>query len=230
MNPSATVLDQKELLGQLRDLDMRSTCGDTQSMTMSEILAKMKTAKAAKSLEGTGAANSRPDSPTRENLRTATPKTPNRQASPQSKSPMRHDHSIARFRIPEPKWDKSPHCGSELLRSLYRIPCFDPSGTSIRSLGRDEAKGVVIWQPPEPDRDIPPATIDQCTKSFQGVLSRHLEKVVSKVDLDYEQLPSRTERERNIKAHAGADLFDMQKTKDHLYASTGHGFSQSTGR
>ena len=58
--------------------------------------------------------------------------------------PSSQDHSIARFHLPPPKWDRSADMDPLLKKALYRIPCRDPSGKIFFSVERD-SKGDKIF-------------------------------------------------------------------------------------
>lgn len=223
-------------MAQLRQMDMKECCGDTQSLSMNEIMERMSTAKTVyresksppRTAPGRIGGHQEPEMRGRQGKPTspgldakgggsASPHLKSLGSGETSKQSFhKQDHSIARFRIPEPKWDKSPHTAAVLLKSLYRVPNFDCSGKNMRSLGRDEAKGVITWVPPETDRNIPEVTPAACTASYRQLLSRHLDRVINRVDDDCSRLPARTERERKAKARADADLFELQQTMSKL--------------
>jgi hypothetical protein len=219
-NVVPSICDQKELLSQLRRMDMKATCGDTGDLSMADIISRISEVKSRATTKAATTSSMTPNT-SRPNSSLTPLKSPNgRSMASRVQSPVslhKQDHSIARFRTPEPKWDKSPHTAEPLLKSLYRIPDFDCTGKHVFSLGREEAKGCVTWVPPEADRSIPPVTPQACTASFQAILAKHLESTVVGVDNDVGMLPARTEKERNIKARAGADLFNLQQTMHRLH-------------
>lgn len=217
------LIDKNILLSQLRDMDYKSTCSDTGSLSMKDILAKMSETNERHRLEKT---RERSVSPLKHSLLQIRPHLisppARRQDSPGTMScskaslPIRQDFTIARFRIPPPVWDGSFFPDAELSKSLYRTPIADASGKIILSLQRDEAKGVTTWIPPEVDRVIPPPSFASCTDSFKDSLKRHMDKTIKLVDDDFIKLPQRTERERRSKTGCGADLFNLVQEKEKL--------------
>lgn len=224
-------MNEQDLLVKLKSMDLSKACGETQTLSMTEILMKISETKQREKLRKELARNttsptlrggSRPSSPGR--ARSRSPgrnkmKTNKSLASLKTSSHLKQDHSIARFRDPGFKWDQTLQTDRNLLKSLYRIPNRDPSGQIIRSLCREETKGLTVWKPPEVDRTIPPVEPDKCTHSFKELVSKHVQRAAAVVDAEYAELPARTERERNIRARAGADLFELQQARDKLLTS-----------
>ena len=220
--------DQRELLATLHQMDMRNICMDTQSLSMGEIMQRMTEAKEkykqskedlTKSKAST-ISHSRPNTSANQTRsgtsgRASTTLPPTTSQRPKT-SPHTQDFSIARFRPKPPKWEKSLHTDPELEKSLYRIPCFDCTGKNFASLGRETPKGVPTWNPVEVDRNLPPLTSGSCSETFRHQLVKHIDKAVQVVDDEYIRMPTRTERERNMKARAGADLFNLQQTRERI--------------
>lgn len=226
-------MNEQDLLAKLKMMDLSKICGETQALSMADIMSRISEAKQkeklrqelAKELTRQSASptitrgnrphsSSRPRSPGRSKM-----KAHKSLSSLKTSSHLKQDFSIARFRDPGYRWDQTLQTDRNLLKSLYRIPNRDPSGQVIRSLCREETKGLTVWKPPEVDRTIPPVNPDKCTPSFKELVARHVQKAAAAVDAEYVELPARTERERNIRARAGADLFEMQQTRDKLLAS-----------
>jgi hypothetical protein len=247
---SSYVADEtKELRAQLRLMNMRDICNDTAGMSMTDILSKMSQTKERHSIAVAEKKRERQQqsrsvtphsglgSPTQS---MASPKMSRSQFSPvegksvstgfsrRSPSPIKHDFSIARFRSKSPIWEACLHPDPEIEKTLYRTPCFDCTGKNMSSMGREEAKGCVVWAPPETDRSIPAVTTDSCSTTFRKQLTTHVERQAASLEEQYARMPSRTEKERNLKAKAGADLFNLQQVRDRVLQ--GSGSPSSPGR
>jgi hypothetical protein len=121
--------------------------------------------------------------------------------------------TIARFRPGITQWDGSYYLDEHMKKELYRVPCRDPSGKVIRSLGRDEAKGVTKWRPVEVDRQLPVPSVILYSESYLQRLIKHMDEVVAKLEIEYSNMPSSTLRLSNLKAQAGADLNNMKQNR-----------------
>lgn len=130
---------------------------------------------------------------------------------------------ISQFRLPpvEVNWDASFFPDKKLLRSLYRIPCSDPSGKVIRGVAREEAQGVTPWVPPEKDRLLPPVSPRLCSHTFQRHLLDHLETTIERLQREYDALPANTQELQHRKANAGADLNNLKQERDAVKKSFG---------
>ncbi len=123
---------------------------------------------------------------------------------------------ISKFRPAPLTWDGSFFPDAKMLKQLYRTPCRDPSGKVITSLGRDEAKGVPAWKPPEVDRNIPDPKFTACSHDFQVQLLKHMDEVIEKVEREYAKSTGNTQAHSNLKARMGADLNNLKQKRDKL--------------
>jgi hypothetical protein len=250
----ADLTDERELLAHLRLMNMRDLCADTQSLSVNDILHKMSQVKErhavavaeAKKERQLKSANGSPTGRPRSPQRSMSPAT--RSHSPQfspldshswlksrsSPSPLhKQDFSIARFRPKTPIWEQCLHPDPAIEKELYRTPCFDCTGKNMASVGREEAKGCVVWVPPEVDRSIPTVSVDACSPTFRKQLAGRVSRAADIVNDQYALMPSRTERERNLKAKAGADLYNLQMVRDKVLeekSSAGRSHSKSPQR
>jgi hypothetical protein len=127
----------------------------------------------------------------------------------------KNNHTIAKFRLDEPRWDGTAVPSDELQKELYRIPIADSSGTVIKSLARDLAKGKK-WAPPESDRDLPEPTFANCSESRQRIVLKHMEDVIDKVEIEYSKMKADTQDKSSLKARIGADLNDLKRKRERL--------------
>jgi hypothetical protein len=125
-------------------------------------------------------------------------------------------NTIARFQPEKPKWDGTMFPSNELLKDIYRIPIADPSGKVITSLGRDLAKDVKPWKPPENDRDLPIPTVTNCSEARMKNLLSHMDFVIEKVEKDFNRMKGDTAERSRIKAQIGADLNNLKREKEKL--------------
>lgn len=123
-----------------------------------------------------------------------------------TQSKCHKNRKISQFREAPLKWDISVYPNERIMKELYRTPVADSSGTSIRNLARDEAKGAKPWKAAEFDKDLPPPSIDHCSPTFQKMLLDHMDHVVDQVQKEYEKLPQNTPTENDIKVGVRADL------------------------
>jgi hypothetical protein len=133
--------------------------------------------------------------------------------------PSHEDHSIARFHLPPPRWDLPCSIDPLLRKALSRVPCRDPSGRVIFDLTRDARGGEIAgrWKPNGRALSaLPPASSAMCSLHFRDHLVGHAAQTVDKVEALYNSLPATTERLRNIKAHVGADLDNLQRTRSKI--------------
>jgi hypothetical protein len=124
--------------------------------------------------------------------------------------------SIANFH-PKPKvWSKSYYLDDELIKQLYRIPCKDPSGKNISSLGRDEPKGIAKFKI---GFGFPPLRYNLCSDSFQKSLLKHMDDFIEKVENEFEFMPNSTQSQMDKKTHAGADLANLKQRREEIRIS-----------
>lgn len=67
------------------------------------------------------------------------------------------------------------------------------------------------WVPPAVDTILPEPTFDMCSESYQTLVLQHLKKVVNKVEKEYKLMPTHTQQLSELKAKAGADLYNLQQ-------------------
>lgn len=132
-----------------------------------------------------------------------------------SSNPKKLNHTIAKFRLDEAKWDGTAVPSDELQKELYRTPVPDCSGTVIKSLARDLAKGKK-WAPPEYDRDLPEPTFANCSASRQRIVLQHMDDVIAKVGVEYNKMKADTQDKSSLKARIGADLNDLKRKRERL--------------
>ena len=211
------IMDDALLRTQLKNLDMKSICGSTEYMSMSEILSKINITKSTKALEKQLGERNQiytppggwKEDPNLESKR-------NKASKKAALGKLTAIKSIARFREFSPKWDRSSFPDHDLHASLYRIPCRDPSGTLIRSVIRDDrcSEFAETWLPTGNCKDVlPEATHTLCSKEFSSHLLNHIDKTVRKTEQLHFTLPAFTEKQRNIKSRVGADLNNLQRTR-----------------
>lgn len=211
---SDTSLDAKELRIQLSQMSMRDICVDTHALSLNDILQKMSDVR--KAAAGTTQSHGHIKSPTSHLKRL------NHHSSSSTRPttvPHKQDFTIAQFRPKSPVWEQCLHPDPEIDKLLYRTPCFDCSGRSMSSVGRDEAKGCVVWVPPQVDRAIPNVSIGACSPTFRRQLEKHVERAAEIVEDQYSLMPHRTERERNARARVGADLHNLRSVRNRVTAS-----------
>jgi hypothetical protein len=124
--------------------------------------------------------------------------------------------TIARFRTYNPKWDSAACPSKEVLNTLYRTAQSDPSGHKITNLGRDEARGVRPWQPPEADRELPVPTVVNCSDRRKQNLLAHMNRVIERVDAELKSMKAETNEKSQLKARVGADLNNLKMERDKL--------------
>ena len=130
-------------------------------------------------------------------------------------NPKKLNHTISKFRLDEPRWDGTAVPSPELEKELYRTPVADSSGTVIKSLGRDLAKGKK-WAPPEYDRDLPEPTFANCSDSRKRIVLQHMDEVIAKVEVEYKKMKADTQDKSSIKARIGADLNELKRKRERL--------------
>ena len=129
--------DERVLKQHLKQLDMVAEVGQlTSSLSMADILDQMRRVKemaAEEKLRKQGPPNYVPPGGWKQD--------PTKSLTIGSSKPVfipsHQDHSIARFHLPPPKWDRSADMDPLLKKALYRIPCRDPSGKIFFSVERD---------------------------------------------------------------------------------------------
>jgi hypothetical protein len=207
--------DEDVLREHLKHLDMSSICGNTESLTMDQILENMKKVKQQAAEEKRLRGPPEPYVPPggwkqdpKMRLTISDPK-PNFVQ-------YKQDNSIARFHPSPPKWDRTIFPDKALYNALYRTPCRDPSGKLYLSVTREAFGGEMAgtWKYPGTCKErMPPATSVLCSKTFQKTLVEHATTTVERVEKLYADLPAYTESQRNIKAKVGADLNNLQMTR-----------------
>lgn len=128
------------------------------------------------------------------------------------------NNKISRFRPNEGKWDGSFTPDPRLMEQLYRTPCRDPTGKVFFSLGRDEAKGVKPWKPPQTDQDLPEPSFASCAESFQRQVLAHMDATIEKVEAEYAKMVETTQDKSALKARVGRDLNNLKRKRDKLRA------------
>lgn len=132
----------------------------------------------------------------------------------QIKNNKKRNMTVAQFKPKENLWNGTMTPDPHMLKSLYRIPCQDPSGKLISGVSRDIAKGCVPWKACEADRDIPPPDYENCSLSYQQMLSKHMDTVIARVKAEYEKMPQKTLKESELRAAVGADLANLIRERE----------------
>lgn len=122
-------------------------------------------------------------------------------------------NTISRFRPSITQWDSSFFLDEKTKKEMYRTPDSDPSGTVIRQLGRDEAKGVKKWKPVEVDRQLPVPSVGLYSESYLARLQKHMDDVVARVEKEYELLPYGTLAQSNKKSQMGQELNNLRQNR-----------------
>lgn len=145
---------------------------------------------------------------------------------------------ITRFRPKSPTWDGSFFISKNVQDQLYRVPCRDPSGKTIFSLDREQAKGVPAWKTPNSGKDLDPPSFTSCSESYQQMVLRFMDEVIDKVEREYRSMPENSQAKVNMKARAGADLNNLKQERERLHRDLAmlqlqeskHGSSPQRGR
>eukprot|EP01031_Cornospumella_fuschlensis_P032648 gene32648-39473_t len=126
-------------------------------------------------------------------------------------------HKISRFRPAEPKWDGSFSLDAELANAIYRTPENDPSGKTIFTVTRDEAKDATPWKACGQDKDFLPPSLAQINPRLKKQIFAHLTSVIANLTKQYESFPSAlTQQQSNEKAAIGADLANLTRVKEEI--------------
>lgn len=123
---------------------------------------------------------------------------------------------ISRFRPKSPTWDGSFFISKNVQEQLYRVPCRDPTGKTIFSLDREQAKGVPAWKTPNSGKDLDPPSFTSCSESYQRMVLRFMDEVIDKVEREYRSMPENSQAKVNLKARAGADLNNLKQERERL--------------
>lgn len=123
-------------------------------------------------------------------------------------------NKISRFRPVEPKWDGSFALDSEVANAIYRTPVNDPSGKTIFTVTRDEAKDATPWKACGQDKDFLPPSLAQINPRLKKQILAHLNDVIANLNKDYAKFPSAlTQQQSDEKALIGADLANLNRVR-----------------
>lgn len=207
------ITDKNVLMKKFNELDQAKLTGNTQELSMNEILRRMSEVKQIAKREKDARAK------TPEYLPPGGWKIPPKLTSgsgdhsPKRKVVLHRGHTVSDLRHKEPIWTNTLHVSEVVTKAIYRIPDRDPSGKSFGGMIlRDIPKDVGLWIPPiSGDGDFPEVTKELCSPSFKPILERTLLEAVSKTESVFEAMPQTTDRLRKQKTLVGRDLFEMQQ-------------------
>jgi hypothetical protein len=171
-------ISAQKLLVRLSEMDMKSVCGNTENLSLPEILKKMSDVKAR------AAEEKRLKDPASTEYVPPGGWKDERKALRITKSlpafPRLPNHTVQQFRPVPPKWDGSFYLHKDLYHALWRTPDMDVSGEKIRCLGRDKPpEGTPTWEPNSHKiPSFPPASPSKCKLDYQRTLLVQSEKVI----------------------------------------------------
>lgn len=206
------VTDKNVLLKKLNELDQAKITGNTQELSMSEILKKMSNVKLLAKQEIEARAETPKYVPPGGWKLPPKLSTGSGDHSPKRKVALHRAHTVSDLRDKEPVWNNTLHVSEVITKAIYRIPDRDPSGKRCDVILRDIPKDVGLWIPPiSGDGDFPKVTKELCSSSFKPILEKTLLEAVSKTESMFEAMPQTTDRLRKQKTLVGRDLFEMQQ-------------------
>mmetsp|Transcript_8813 Transcript_8813/g.7878 ORF Transcript_8813/g.7878 Transcript_8813/m.7878 type:complete len:221 (+) Transcript_8813:42-704(+) len=209
-------LDEALLKKKFNHMNLSNELGNTSQLTMQDILNKMTEVKQKQKdyINQLNESKKKPYIPP--GGWKIPPNTNQPKRSPINTVNLPKTNTIARFRPISPKWNCSTSLG-ELDHVLYRTPDTDPSGERIFSLSRPTSP--LVWKPNlAHDRDFNDPPLDSLPSVYRKHLINHLDHSIEKIKQEYDKTNSfiMTERNRQIKAKIGADLYNLQRTKEKL--------------